>query len=73
MKGCSVAEFDNIKAVKEEISGLTDIRGTLLKREREVESKFGELEVELNNIKKLRGFTDLELERKRAVLAQLEA
>lgn len=73
MKGCSVTEFDNIKAVKEEISGLTDIRGTLLKREREVESKFGELEVELNNIKKLRGFTDLELERKRAVLAQLEA
>lgn len=67
-----MSEFDPSKALREEISGLIDIRATLLRREREVETRFGELEVELNTLKKLRGFADVELDLKRTTLKQLE-
>lgn len=41
-------KFDPIKALKEEIAGLTDVRAALVKRERNLQAQFGELEVELN-------------------------
>lgn len=65
-------DFDAVKALKEGISSVVDIRITLLKRERDIESRFGELEVELNMIKKLRGFADLELTKMRESLKRLE-
>jgi inorganic pyrophosphatase len=68
-----VSGFDGIKALREEISGLVDVRLVMLKRERNLAAQYGELEVELNNVIKLRGFADAELARKRAVLATLEA
>ena len=65
--------FDPIKALKEEISGLVEVRVALVKRERQLSVQHGELEVELNSIIKLRGFADAELDRKRTVLLSLES
>lgn len=67
-----MSEFDPIKALKEEIVGVVDIAATLGHRERHLEQKYGELEVELNTVKKLRGFAAAEIVRKRDVLKQLE-
>lgn len=64
--------FEPIKALREEIAGLVDVRLVLTKRERNLAAQYGELEVELNNVIKLRGFADAELARKRDVLRQLE-
>ena len=64
--------FDPVKAIKEEITGLVEVKTTLVNRERELTAKYGELEVELNAVTKLRGFADAEIERKRTVLKQLE-
>lgn len=67
-----MSAFDPIKSLKEEISGLAETRQIVIRRERELSSKYGELEVELNAVISIRGFVDAELERKRAVLRQLE-
>lgn len=64
--------FDGIRALKEEISGLGEVRQVILRRERELTTKHGELEVEMNAIIKMRGFADSELQRKREILRQLE-
>jgi len=64
--------FDAIKAIKEEISGLNDVRGAIVKRERSLQAAYGEIEIELNAVVQLRGFADAELARKREVLRQLE-
>lgn len=64
--------FDPKKALREEIAGLLDIRGTLLARERQAATKLGEAEAEHGTLSKLRGFADAELARKRAVLQALE-
>lgn len=64
--------FDGIRALKEEISGIVEVRVVLVKRERQLSAQYGELEVELNSIIKLRGFADAEIARKREVLRQLE-
>lgn len=66
------APFDPIKALREEIKSLAEVRVTLLHRERSLAARHGELEVEMNSVMKLRGFADTELDRKRAVLKQLE-
>ncbi len=67
-----MSQFDGVKALKEEIQGLVDVRIALVKRERDLAAKYGELETEYNAMVKLRGFADAELERKRRVLQQLE-
>ena len=64
--------FDGVKALKEEIAGLIEVKVALVKRERALATQYGELEVEYNAMVKLRGFADAEIERKRAVLKQLE-
>lgn len=64
--------FDAIKALKEEVAGVTEVRTALVKRERQLSAQLGELEVEHNTVVKLRGFADAELARKREVLRQLE-
>jgi hypothetical protein len=68
----SMTVFDPIKALKEEIAGLVEVRGSLVKRERQLVAQHGELEVEVNAIIKLRGFADAEIARKREVLKGLE-
>jgi hypothetical protein len=67
-----MSQFDPIKALREEINGLVEVRVSMIKRERNLQVQYGELEVELNAITKLRGFADAELDRKRAVLKGLE-
>jgi hypothetical protein len=67
-----VSGFDPIKALKEEIAGVGDIVTTLTHRKRNLAQKYGELEVELNQVTKLHGFAVAEMERKRQVLKQLE-
>lgn len=67
-----MSDFEPIRALKEEISGLADIKTSLVKRERQLSAQHGELEIELNTIIKLRGFADAEIARKREVLRQLE-
>ena len=57
----SVTEFNPIKALKEEIQGLGDVR-----------KKMAEAEAEHGAVTKLLGFADAELARKREVLRQLE-
>lgn len=67
-----MAEFDPIRALREEISGLADIRGTLVRRQQELSIRYGELEIELNMVQKLRGFADVILNEKREALRKLE-
>lgn len=67
-----MTDFDQEKALREEIQGLKDIRAVLLGRERVAEQRVGEVEAELNACRKLRGFADTELERKRAILEGLD-
>lgn len=68
----STTPHDPIKALREEIQGLSDVKNTLLHRERSLVKAYSELEVELTTVQKLRGFADAELDRKRAVLRELE-
>lgn len=62
---------DPSRALREEIRGLEEVRSVLLARERVAEGRMGETEAELNACRKLRGFADIELDRKRAALAAL--
>lgn len=63
--------FDPIKALKEEIAGLADVCKSLGIRERNLERQMGEVEAEYHAVKKLTGFANSELQRKRAVLEQM--
>lgn len=67
-----MSDFDQIKALKEEIEGLIAVRTSIIKRFNQLSIQYGELEVELHSVTKLRGFADAELDRKRKVLQQLQ-
>lgn len=67
-----MGEFDPIKALREEISGVLDVRATLTSEERRAQEELGRAEVQYNAVVKLRGFVDAEIARKRAVLRELE-
>lgn len=64
--------FDGVRALREEIQGLTEVRTSLVTEERRAQDQLGQAEVHWNNMVKLRGFADAELDRKRTVLRQLE-
>ncbi len=66
-------KFDAVRAIREEISGLMEIRTTLVARERRAAQTTSEAEIEYNAIVKLRGFADSEIDRKRAILLKMEA
>lgn len=68
-----MTEFDAIKAIREEIVGLSEIRSALVKRETNLQRQYGEIEVEYNMVMRLRGFADAELNRKRGVLRLMES
>jgi len=67
-----MTEFDPIKAIKEEIAALEHVHKSLRQREGKAQSDLGQAEAELNSLKVVTGFVSIELNRKRAVLAQLE-
>lgn len=67
-----MTDFDPVKALREEIMGLTEIKASLSRREKNLQMQYTELEIELNSVTLLRGFADQEIERKRKVLKALE-
>lgn len=64
--------FDPIKAIKEEIMGLADVRTTYKQAETRAMTQMGIAENELIAARKMLGFVDAEMARKRTVLKQLE-
>ncbi len=68
-----MADFNLIKALREEINGLEEVKKILLLQERRAEAKLGEAENELNAARKVRGYLDIEIDRKRAVVLQEES
>lgn len=64
--------FNDVRAIKEELSGLNDISATIGNELRHVESRKAELDMQADRLMKLKGFADVEIARKRMVLAQLE-
>lgn len=66
------ADFDPLKAVKEEIAGLSEVLRSISARERIAEEAIGRAEKELNDIRKITGFVRIEIDRKREVLRKLE-
>ena len=64
--------FDALRALREEIEGLSKIRTTLNVQERRAEMQMGEAESQLNALRLLRSYADGELARKREVLASLQ-
>ncbi len=66
-----MTEFDPVKALREEIHGLSDIRSVLLAQERRAEEDIGIAEAKRNAMCKLRAFADAELAIKREKLDRL--
>ena len=54
------ADFDPLKAVKEEIAGLSEVLRSISARERVAEEAIGRAEKELNDIRKIAGFVRIE-------------
>ena len=67
-----MVEFDDKRALREEIQGMNDVRNTLMVQERKAEEQLGLAEAQLNALRKLRGFLDIEMNRKREILSDLE-
>jgi hypothetical protein len=67
-----MSEFDPIKALREEATGLVDVLAVLTRRENAAETAIGAAESELNAIRKLRGYAQIELARIRDRIAALE-
>lgn len=67
-----MTEFDSKKALREELQGMSDVRSTLIVQERKAEEQLGLAEAQLTAFRKLRGFLDIEINRKRGILNDLE-
>jgi len=67
-----MTEFDPLKAAREEAAALSDVLATLRRRENAAEIAMGQAESELNAIRKLRGYAQMELARIRDRIAALE-
>jgi hypothetical protein len=67
-----MSEFDPLRAAREEAAAMADVLATISRRERAAEAAIGEAEIELNAIRKLRGYAQIELARIRDRIAALE-
>lgn len=67
-----MTKFDPIKAAREELAGLASVQAVITRRENAAEEAMGLAEVELNAIRKIRGFVRIAIEEHRAKLRQLE-
>lgn len=67
-----MSDFDPIKALREELTGLADVMNVIKRRERACEAAIGEAEAELNAIRKIVGFVRIEMEVRREKLLKLE-
>lgn len=68
-----MSEFDPIKALSDEIAGLSNIQSTLTAEVRQAEMRAAETAQHYDNMVKLKAFADQEIARKRKVLYQLRA
>ena len=67
-----MTEFDATRAVREQLTGLTDVMRTIRQREQAAEEAMSAAENELNAIRKLRGYCEIEIDRLRSRLTALE-
>jgi hypothetical protein len=67
-----MTEFDAARAIREQLAGLTDIMRIIRQREQAAEEAMSAAENELNAIRKLRGFCEIEIGRLRTRLTALE-
>ena len=65
-------EFDATRAVREQLTGLADVMRTIRQREQAAEEAMSAAENELNAIRKLRGYCEIEIDRLRSRLTALE-
>jgi hypothetical protein len=65
-------DFDPVKAMREEIAGLSDVSRVMLLREREAEKRMAEAESEYTALTKINGFMRIMLDTARAKLRALE-
>jgi chromosome segregation ATPase len=68
-----MTDFDPIKAAREELSGLHDVLTAMRRGENQAEQAMARAESDLNAIRKLRGYAQLEIERLQARIASMEA
>jgi hypothetical protein len=66
-----MSDFDPIKALQEEITGLVSVSSSIAARSRVAEEAMSKAEQELNDVRKVLGYVQIELQRKRTVLAEL--
>lgn len=65
--------FDPLKAAREELAGLADVLKAIRRRENAAEAIISEAENELNAIRKIRGFCQIQIELTGKKIAELEA
>lgn len=64
-------KFDALKAVGEELAGLHSVDAAFRRRIDYAEARLGEAESELLSLRQIYGYLKIEIERKRAVQAEL--
>lgn len=64
-------DFEIKKALVEEMEGLREVQKAIENMVRQAQQKIGEAEIALNAASKVKGFVDIEVERKRAVLKEI--
>jgi hypothetical protein len=69
----SGADTLNKKGLQDALAALAGIGKDISNAERRAENRAGEAEAELNSLRRLRGFVDLEIEVHRARLRAIEA
>lgn len=67
-----MTEFDALKAAREELAGLMDVLATMRRRENTAEQAMGLAEAELNAIRKLRGFCQMQIGQMRERIRKIE-
>jgi hypothetical protein len=67
-----MTEFDPIKALNEEITALVDVQKSMAARNRVAEEAMAKAETELNDLRKVKAIVDIEIDRKRSVLRELQ-
>ena len=68
-----MTEFDPIKAAREELTGLVDVLVAIQRRENAAEIAIAEAESELNAIRKVRGYCQVQIVALKDRIATMEA
>ena len=66
------ADFDPVKAMREEVAGLRDVHALILTRAREAERKMAEAEIDFRALSKMEAYTKQTLAEAHAKLRALQ-